>query len=102
MRYDCTVKFTNECKVYDESLGKEVFEVLDTKTVRANVTDASEKVMSVAFGDIRQSAKVVRMQGHLSFKPTHVYLGSIRCKVAMVRILRRKTTLVVEEVSVNG
>lgn len=102
MRYDKTVTFTEEKKKYEPTLGKEVTKVLHSKTIRANITDASEKVMRVAFGEVRQGAKVLRLLGTLSFNPTHVTNGNNRYKVSMVRILQHKTTCILDEVFPNG
>ncbi|HFK2761587.1 TPA: hypothetical protein ACGX4V_002072 [Enterococcus faecalis] len=102
MRYDKTVTFTEEKKKYEPTLEKEVTKVLRSKTIRANITDASEKVMRVAFGEVRQGVKVLRLLGTLSFNPTHVTNGNSKYKVAMVRVLRRKSTYILDEVFPNG
>ncbi|HBI1792621.1 TPA: hypothetical protein I0F94_RS01995 [Enterococcus faecalis] len=102
MRYDKTVTFTEEKTKYDTIIGKEVTKIVHSKTIRANITDASEKVMTVAFGSIRQGAQVVRVQGAIPFKPTNLYINDSKYKVAMVRILRRKTTYILDEVFPNG
>ncbi|WP_278227077.1 hypothetical protein [Lactococcus lactis] len=101
MRYDNTVEFIEEVTKYDPKIGEEVTSIVNTEKVRANVTDASEKVMRVAFGDLRQGSKVARIQGNISFSPTHLIVGGVKFKAVMKRVLRHKTSYILEEVT-NG
>lgn len=99
MRYDKLLRFTEEKEEYDPTLGESVPEELHSEKVKANLTDASEKVMLVAFGEMRQGSKVARVLRGLSFLPTHAYCEDVKYKVSMKRLLKRKATYILEEVS---
>lgn len=99
MRYDKVLKFTEEKEEYDPILGESVPKELHSEKVKANLTDASEKVMLVAFGEVRQGSKVARLLRKVSFSPTHAYCGDVKYKVSMKRMLRNKATYILEEVS---
>lgn len=102
MRYDTEVNFVEEKKKYVPSLGKEASEVIHSKVVRVNLTDASEKVMKVTFGEVKQGVKVARLLGKLTFEPTHMLWGCYKYKVSMKRDFRHKLTYVLDEVTING
>lgn len=99
MRYDKVLKFTEEKEEYNPNLGESVPKELHSEKVKANFTDASEKVMLVAFGEVRQGSKVARLLRGLLFSPTNVYCEDIKYKVSMKRMLRNKATYILEEVS---
>lgn len=99
MRYDKVLRFTEEKEEYDPTLGEAACQDLHSVKVKANLTDASEKVMLVAFGEIRQGSKVARLLRGISFLPTHAYCDGVKYKVSMKRLLKRKATYVLEEVS---
>lgn len=99
MKYDEKVEFRIEKKEYDSKQGKEITRVTEFKERRANVTDASQEVMQVAFGDWRKGTKVIRLLSQIPFNPTHVIYQNRKYKVAMKRQPSRKSAFVVEEVS---
>lgn len=98
MRYDKVLKFTEEKVEYNPILGESASKELHSEKVKANLTDASEKVMLAAFGEVRQGSKVARLLRGLLFSPTHVYCEDIKYKVSMKRMLRNKATYILEEV----
>lgn len=99
MRYDKVLRFTEEKEKYDHTLGESFDKELHSEKVKANLTDASEKVMLVAFGEVRQGSKVARLLRKVSFSPTHAYCGDVKYKISMKRLLRNKATYILEEVS---
>ncbi|MFK4885875.1 hypothetical protein ACI1UN_02080 [Lactococcus petauri] len=99
MRYDKVLKFVEEKEEYDPTLGESTSKEPHSEKVKANLTDASEKVMLVAFGEVRQGSKVARLLRGLSFSPTHAYCGDVKYKVCMKRLLKHKATYILEEVS---
>lgn len=101
MRYDQRVRFTIEKDEYNPSIGESVTDISEKIEVMVNMTDASQQVMQVAFGEVKQGSKVVRLLGHLQFDPSHMTQGNVKYKVAMKRILRNKTTFVLEEVNAS-
>lgn len=99
MRYIELVEFRIESVEYDPQQGKEIVNTERSIEVRANVTDASQETMQVAFGDWRKGTKVIRVLNSLPFNPTHgIYKGK-KYKVAMKRQPSRKNAFVVEEVT---
>lgn len=99
MRYVELVVFRIESSEYDPQHGKEIVMVNNSKECRANVTDASQEIMQVAFGDWRKGTKVIRVLNSLPFNPTHVIYKDKKYKVAMKRQPSRKNAFVVEEVT---
>lgn len=99
MKYNEKVEFRIEKKEYDPKQSKEITKVTEFKERRANVTDASQEVMQVAFGDWRKGTKVIRLLTFLKFNPTHVIYQSKKYKVATKRQPSRKCAFVVEEVT---
>lgn len=99
MRYDKKVELRIETKEYDSQQGKEITKVTEFKERRANVTDASQKVMQVAFGDLRKGAKVIRLLSPIAFDPTHVIYQGKKYKVGIKRQPSRKCAFVAEEVT---
>lgn len=99
MRYNEKVELRIERKEYDPKQGKEITKVTEFKERRANVTDASQEVMQVAFGDWRKGTKVIRLLSPVAFYPTHVIYQSKKYKVATKRQPSRKCAFVAEEVT---
>ncbi|MTD42467.1 hypothetical protein GIX45_28335 [Erwinia sp. CPCC 100877] len=99
MRYKEKVEFCVEQKKYDPKQGKEVTTVIESKLIRANVTDASQEIMQVAFGDWRKGTKVIRLLKPLPFVPTHAVYEDKKYKVATKREPSRKSAFIVEELT---
>lgn len=99
MRYNERVEFRIEQKEYDPKQGKEITLVKETENRRVNITDASQEIMQVTFGDWRKGTKVIRLLNPLPFMPTHVLYKNAKYKVAMNRQPSRKNAFVVEEVT---
>ena len=99
MRYDKKVELRIETKEYDSQQGKEITKVTEFKERRANVTDASQEVMQVAFGDWRKGTKVIRLLSPIDFDPTHIIYQGKKHKVATKRQPSRKCAFVAEEVT---
>lgn len=99
MKYNEKVEFCIEQKEYDPKQGKEIILVKETEIRRANVTDASQAIMRVTFGDWKKGTKVIRLLNPLPFLPTHVLYENAKYKVAMNRKPSRKNAFIAEEVT---
>ena len=99
MRFDtkiCFVKetagdYNAETGDYGEGSSHKIYKL-------ANVTDASTETMQLVYGHIKQSALVIRIQGHMLDPFDYIKIGDKRYRVDMSRQLRRVSTFTVSEV----
>ena len=64
----------------------------------ASVTDAGISTLQLVYGDIKQSAKVVRLQMHYDKPFDYIRIGTKRYRVDTQRKLRTKHIFIVSEV----
>lgn len=99
MRFDTEVCFV---KVYSGSYNTETGDY-DTGTTRkeynlASVMDATEEAMQLTYGNVKQGALVVIIQGERPEPFDYIEIGEKKYRADSIRQLRRRTTFVVSEV----
>lgn len=100
MRYDIPVVFVKQTEGhYDYDLGEYVEGQREETAALANVTDlGSERSVNI-FGDVKESARVVRLLGHYEGKFDHIEIEGVPYTVLKTQNLRHKQSLIVQEVA---
>lgn len=100
MRYDIPVVFVKQTEGhYDYDLGEHVDGQRQETAMLANVTDlGSERTVNI-FGDVKESARVVRLLGRYEDKFDQIEIEGVPYTVMKIQNLRHKQSLIVQEVS---
>lgn len=101
MRFDKKVEFVDITRVYDASTGDYTDSVVVKHTVMADVTDASTKAMQIAYGELRQGAKVIRLQNPIIDIPEKVRYNSKYWRIDAILTPSNRQAYVVSEIMSN-
>lgn len=106
MRYDTPVFFQHiEPGEYDAATGDYGKDTVEESMKYANVTDGASnevrELIILAYGELRQESKVIRLQRHYDKAFDRIRIGSRIYVVDIQRSLRSKQTFVVSEVQQN-
>lgn len=99
MRYDMLIYFQKfQTGEYDMATGNYAEGTVMEEKRYADVTDAGEDTMNLVYGEIRQGARVIRLQRKY-WKPFDcIRIGDVVYRVDFSRDLRAKQVFVVSEV----
>ena len=99
MRYDTPIYFQHSPSgTYNDLPGDYSDDTVAEVERWASVTDAGIDTLRLVYGEIKQGAKVVRLQTQYTESFNCIRIGEKRYSVDKVRNLRTKQTFVVSEV----
>lgn len=99
MRYDTPIYFQHITEgTYNALTGDYSDDTVEEVERWASVTDAGIDTLRLVYGEIKQGAKVVRLQTQYTESFNRIRIGEKRYSVDKVRNLRTKQTFVVSEV----
>ena len=100
MRYDERVVFEVEhADKYNPKTSKKEKYSTFSEVIACNVNPVSRATKVQEFGEVENDVSVLRINGHLSLKPSHLSVNNIRYKIIDIRIYRKDTTFYIEEVN---
>ena len=98
MRFDTPIYFQTIKTKYDASTGNYVESVESEVKRYASVTDAGDETLNLIYGEIKQGAKVIRLQNQHKEPFDRIKIGEKVYRVDRARELRVKQVFVVSEV----
>ena len=99
MRFDKPIYFQLcEPGEYDAATGDYSERTVSEVKKYADVTDAGVETLNLVYGEIKQGAKVLRLQQHYNGAFDRIRIGSKVYRVDFERKLRQKHVFVVSEV----
>ena len=99
MRFDTPVYFRRiTAGAYDPNTGDYGPDTVTEVKVYASVTDASRETLTLEFGEVKQGAKVIRLQNHYEQPFDDIRIGARMYRAGSTRELRKIHTFIVTEV----
>ena len=98
MRYDTPVYFQTIKSEYDYSTGNYGISYLNEVMRYGSVTNSSEYVLNLVYGELKQGSLTVRLQNHFDEPFDRIRIGNKIYRVDSTRPLRFKQTFVISEV----
>ncbi|MGX7202390.1 hypothetical protein BCR22_07375 [Enterococcus plantarum] len=103
MRYNTKVTFVTEKNgYYDPEIGEHIEPSKTEKTKRVNMTDLGTDRSVKIFGEIDESAKVIRLLRPYNKKWDYVMIDNRRFELVTKRSLPQKNTFILKEVIKDG
>lgn len=98
MRYDTPVYFQTIKSEYDSETGNYGISYLNEVMRYASVTNSSEYVLHLVYGELKQGSLTVRLQNRFDEPFDRIRIGNKIYKVDSTRPLRVKQSFVISEV----
>lgn len=98
MRFDTPIYFQTIKTEYDASTGDHVESIASEVKRFASVTDAGADTLNLVYGEIKQGAKVIRLQNHYTAPFDRIRIGEKLYRADTEKRLRTKHVFIVSEV----